>query len=130
MINILVKSPEGFEYTIHANSQTEAGSIIYSLITLGFTILKTEAETTSLDTFFIVRTSDHTYAIPCNNTEQWFTRLAKTIAFDDCSDEAVIFILYQGKEIHYAGWKPNMLIEFEDDTGNTIWSCAFPAWDH
>ena len=85
------------------------------------------------NTFYIVESNDSIYTIPRDpdkSLDWWFTQLAHTIAFDDCSGERILFISYEGKEIRYAGWKPGMLMEFEDKEGNTIWSQAFPEWDH
>jgi hypothetical protein len=85
------------------------------------------------DTFYVVKTNDSIYEIPMDtskSTDYWFIKLAKTIAFDDCSDEQVILIVHNGHELHYTGWQPNMLIEFADDEENIIWSGSFPDWDH
>ena len=56
--------------------------------------------------------------------------LTRTLAFSDCSDEEVILIIYEGKEIHYVGWQPDMIYKFADEAGNIIWSNSFPQWDH
>lgn len=134
MIHILVKSPDGTTHHTTANNNVDAGNIIYAYINLGFTILKTYEDKPALDTLFIVQTSEgNSYAITPNEhagIDHWFIRLAKTICFDDCSDERVIYIMYQGKEITYAGWQPNMLMEFIDSEGSIIWSNSFPEWDH
>ena len=84
------------------------------------------------ETFFVVEHEDGIYirGLDEGSYDQWFTQLAKTIAFDDCSGERVLYIMYKGKELHYAGWKPGMLMEFADKNGNTIWSASFPEWDH
>lgn len=87
------------------------------------------------ETLFIVRTSEgnHYAVVPDagkHGIDIWFNRLANTIAFDDCSGEEVIFIMHKGKEIHYDGWKPLMLMEFADNNGNVVFSQAFPEWDH
>lgn len=84
-------------------------------------------------TSYVVQTNDSIYTVTPDENQSiysWFKRLAHTIAFDDCTDERVLFITYEGKEIHYVGWQPGMLYEFADDEGNTIWSQAFPEWDH
>ena len=84
-------------------------------------------------TFFVVKFEEEFYIRtpePDKGIDHWFIQLAKTLAFDDCSDERVIYIMYQGKEIHYTGWKPGMLYEFADGKGNIIWSHSFPEWDH
>ena len=83
-------------------------------------------------TFYVTRINEEYYVITTNteSMEKFFEKLAHTICFADCSDEQVIFISYEGKELHYTGWKPNMLIEFADNESNIIWSQVFPEWDH
>lgn len=85
------------------------------------------------DTFYVIKDANSSsFIVPneCTGIDGWFTKLAKTIAFDDLTYEEVVFISYKGKEIYYAGWQPGILIAFEDDAGKTIWSNAFPEWDH
>ena len=86
------------------------------------------------NTCYIVRSDENYYTVTlereANNTNAFFRKLAHTICFADCSDEQVIFISYEGKELHYTGWKPNMLMEFADAEGNVIWAEEFPEWDH
>lgn len=83
-------------------------------------------------TFFVVEYEDGIYVrgLDEGSFEQWFTVLAHTLAFDDCSNERVLYIMYRGKELHYTGWKPGMTYEFADKKGNIIWSARFPEWDH
>ena len=84
------------------------------------------------ETFFVVEHEDGIYirGLDEGSYDQWFTQLAKILAFDDCSGERVLYIMYKGKELHYTGWKPGMLYEFADKKGNVIWSASFPEWDH
>lgn len=56
--------------------------------------------------------------------------VCKTICFSDCTDEHVIKIVYHGKEIHYTGWQPGMVLEFANDEGEIVWSGCFPEYDH
>lgn len=84
-------------------------------------------------TSYVVRSGDGFYIVSPNDSKginAWFAELAHTLAFSDCSDEEVILIIYEGKELHYVGWQPNMLYEFADEAGNIIWSNSFPQWDH
>ena len=84
-------------------------------------------------TSYVVRSEDGFYIVSPNDSNEinpWFAELAHTLAFSDCSDEKVILIIYEGKEIHYVGWQPDMLYEFADEAGNTIWSNSFPQWNH
>ena len=56
---------------------------------------------------------------------------SEMICFSDCSDEIVEAIVIQGWKVEYVGWQPNMLFEFRDqESGEIIWSCRFPQWDH
>lgn len=84
-------------------------------------------------TSYVVRSEDEFYIVSPDESkgiDAWFAELARTLAFSDCSDEEVILIIYEGKELHYVGWQPNMLYEFADEAGNIIWSNSFPQWDH
>lgn len=84
-------------------------------------------------TSYVVRSGDEFYIVSPDESkgiDAWFTELAHALAFSDCSDEEVILIIYEGKEIHYVGWQPDMLYTFADEAGNIIWSNSFPQWDH
>ena len=95
----------------------------------GYTLVRIMHE--SANTYYVVRSNDSIYTVtPATGISQWFAELAHTLAFSDCSDEEVILIIYEGKEIHYVGWQPDMLYEFADEAGNIIWSNSFPQWDH
>ena len=89
-------------------------------------------ESTSKDTFFIVQVNGETYVQSYINIDmdKFFYKVSKVIAFSDCSDERILGIFYNGIEVHYAGWKPNMRYEFKDNNGLTIWVGDFPEWDH
>lgn len=58
--------------------------------------------------------------------------VSKHICFSDCDDTFVITnIIYGGRELQYAGWKPCMLMEYVDNfTGEVVWSGQFEQWDH
>lgn len=129
---------ENQQGTIHfeqANDILSAGKTIDSHAKAGYTLNAIHG-TQTIDTFYIVQTDNHTFftVAPASDSEEainaWFTKLAKTIAFDDCSNDYVFLIFYQGQRIKYAGWQPGMLIAFEGDAGKTIWSNSFPEWDH
>ena len=84
-------------------------------------------------TSYVVQSEDGFYIVSPNDSKginAWFAELAHTLAFSDCSDEEVVLIIYEGKELHYVGWQPNMLYEFADEEGNIVWSNSFPQWDH
>ena len=83
-------------------------------------------------TFFVVEYEDGIYiqGLDEGSFDQWWKKLAKTLAFDDCTGERILYIMYKGKELMYTGWKPGMTYEFADKKGNTIWSASFPEWDH
>jgi hypothetical protein len=56
---------------------------------------------------------------------------AQAYCFSDCSDEEVVAIFANGRELEYAGWKPGMCYVFRDvKTKETIWEGHFPEWDH
>ena len=58
-------------------------------------------------------------------------KVSQIICFSDCSDERVTKIVYRGREVEYAGWKPGMVYEFYDvETGEIVWSCSFSYWNH
>lgn len=64
------------------------------------------------------------------NPTWFFVNLSKRLCFSDCSNELVTEIYFEGKPIHYGGWKPNMLYTFYDENNTLIWAQAFPHWDH
>lgn len=57
--------------------------------------------------------------------------VAKHYAFSDCGGYDVIEVVVDGRRVEYVGWQPGMLYEFRDiSTGEIVWSCHFPEWDH
>lgn len=61
----------------------------------------------------------------------FFRKLAEFVAFDDCHDERLDEIVYDGEPCEYVGWQPGMLIEFRSiETGEIVYSGSFPEWDH
>jgi hypothetical protein len=65
-----------------------------------------------------------------DDTNEFFRDVSYKICFDDCTDETVEKIFWQGKEVHYAGWQPGMKFEYKDLDGNTVWIGYFEHWDH
>ena len=129
MIGLVFRNPEGIEGYTEAENFTEANEMIAVYTNKGYTLVRIMHE--SVNTYYVVKSNDSIYIItPSKGINQWFTELAHTLAFSDCSDEEVILIIYEGKEIHYVGWQPDMLYEFADEVGNIIWSNSFPQWDH
>lgn len=52
-------------------------------------------------------------------------------AWADCDDTYRIDeIMCDGRELHYVGWQPGMLFEFESEDGGIVYSAEFPQWDH
>ena len=58
--------------------------------------------------------------------------VSKIICFSDCDDTfEVIKIVYQGREIEYAGWRPGMeMAYYYAESGDLAWSGCFPHWEH
>ena len=67
---------------------------------------------------------------PHIDTDKFFTEISRRIAFSDCSNEEVLNIVWQGKEVKYVGWRPGMVFEYKDLEGNVVWSASFQNWDH
>lgn len=129
MVGLVFRNPEGIEGYTEAENFTEANEMIAVYTNKGYTLVRIMHE--SVNTYYVVRSNDSIYTVtPSKGINQWFAELAHTLAFSDCSDEGVILIIYEGKEIHYVGWQPDMLYEFADEAGNIIWSNSFPQWDH
>lgn len=56
---------------------------------------------------------------------------ARCVCFDDCSDEELVDIVWDGRDIYYCGWMPNMTFRFRyEDTGEMIAEFHCPEWDH
>ncbi len=58
--------------------------------------------------------------------------VSKQICFSDCDDTyEVIKIVYHGREVEYAGWRPCMEYKYYFvDTKDIAWKEFFPQWDH
>ena len=129
MVGLVFRNPEEIEGYTETENFTEANEMIAVYTNKGYTLVRIMHE--SVNTYYVVRSNDSIYTVtPSKGINQWFAELAHTLAFSDCSDEEVILIIYEGKEIHYVGWQPDMLYEFADEAGNIIYSNSFPQWDH
>ena len=60
----------------------------------------------------------------------FFTNVARTLAFDDCTNENVTEIYWHGERVWYTGWQPGMVYTFADMERKTVWEGSFPEWDH
>ena len=62
----------------------------------------------------------------------FFTNVARTIAFDDCTNENVTGIYWHGERVFYNGWKPGMvyIFCFCNLDRKVVWEGSFPEWDH
>lgn len=67
---------------------------------------------------------------PHIDTDKFFCEISRRIAFDDCTNEEILNIIWKGKEVQYVGWQPGMKYEYKDLDGNTVWVGDFPYWDH
>ena len=74
----------------------------------------------------IVKTYDE------NQADVMMRDVSKVICFSDCDDTfEVIKIVYHGREVEYAGWRPGMeMAYYFSVTGDLAWSGCFPHWDH
>lgn len=72
----------------------------------------------------------HMTAYTADHTDAMFFAAAQTIAFDDLTNAQISKMIYHGRELHYAGRQPGMLIEFLDEDNRVIWSRSFENWDH
>lgn len=62
--------------------------------------------------------------------DEFFREVSNVIAFGDLTNYDVTSIHYNGKKIEYVGWQPNMIFEYKDTDGNTVWVGQFKEWDH
>lgn len=58
--------------------------------------------------------------------------VSKQICFSDCDDTyEIIKIIYHGREVEYAGWRPCMEYKYYfTKTKDIAWKEFFPQWDH
>lgn len=61
--------------------------------------------------------------------DEFFSRAAKAICFDDCGDYNVSEITFRGTRYYYSGWQPGMVYNFKAENGDE-WEGSFPEWDH
>lgn len=69
-------------------------------------------------------TSTYTYS----TREQFFYDLAYYVCFGE--EEKVISAIYEGENVYYCGWQPDMLFEFKNRKGEIVYSNHFPYWEH
>ena len=51
-------------------------------------------------------------------------------AYADLYDISSVIVHHNGHRYYYAGWQPDMLIEFVNEIGVVVWSGRYPEWDH
>lgn len=58
--------------------------------------------------------------------------VSKQICFSDCDDTfTVVKIIYKGREVEYAGWRPCMeMAYYYAESGDLAWKEFFPQFDH
>lgn len=58
--------------------------------------------------------------------------VSKQICFSDCDDTFwIVKIIFNGREVEYAGWMPQMRYRYHYvDTGDIAWEQSYPQWDH
>lgn len=100
----------------------------------------------STDNYIIVKQldADNKYRLTCiapdEETESnenfdpvyWVCyKAAKFIAFDDCTDDEVVAVVANGRELTYTGWQPGMGFTFIDTkTKEVVFDHSYPSWDH
>ena len=59
-------------------------------------------------------------------------KVSKYFAFDDVDDTFMVgCIIYQGREVSYAGWMPdNTMQYYYRDSNELAWEGCFPEWCH
>lgn len=65
-------------------------------------------------------------------SETMMREVSKHICFSDCDDTyRIIKIVYHGREVEYAGWRPCMeMAYYYAESGDLAWKEFFPQWDH
>lgn len=65
-------------------------------------------------------------------SEVMMREVSKLICFSDCDDTwEVIKIVYHGREVEYAGWRPCMeMVYYYAESGDLAWKEFFPQFDH
>lgn len=65
-------------------------------------------------------------------SEVMMREVSKQICFSDCDDTwRIIKIVYHGREVEYAGWRPGMeMAYYYSESGDLAWKEFFPQYDH
>lgn len=103
-------------------------------------------EITSHATYYVVESDGDHYTKTVDISINWYESsearlnrhryaflrtVAERYAFNDCCDDRVLEVVFDGCHIEYAGWQRGMLFEFrEAGTGLVVFSESFPEWDH
>lgn len=83
--------------------------------------------------FYVYRDSEgifHSVTYKHDETDKFFTSISRLYAFDDCSNEEITEIYWNGIRVEYAGWQSGMKFEYKDLNGKTVWVGVFEHWDH
>ena len=66
------------------------------------------------------------------DNQQMMRDVSSLICFSDCDDTfEVVKIIFNGREVEYVGWMPQMRYRYRYvNTGDIAWEASFPQWDH
>lgn len=103
-------------------------------------------EIASHATYYVVESEGDYYTKTVNISINWYESsearlnrhryaflraVAERYAFNDCCDDRILEIVFDGCRIEYAGWQRGMRIVFrEAGTGLVVFDESFPEWDH
>lgn len=71
-----------------------------------------------------------TFSEVFESEEETLCEAAYTYCFTNYIEVEVKAVYCGGQEVFYEGWQPDMLFEFTDKNGTTIFSRQFPNWEH
>jgi hypothetical protein len=74
---------------------------------------------------------DDEYLVHFDNAEKIKYEVSKLIVFSDCIDGEIKQIVIDGREVRYAGWQPDMIVELLfSDTNETCHIGQYLSWEH
>lgn len=86
---------------------------------------------TTTYTIVIIDGEEKIVAYPYMDIDSFLHDVSCSIAYSDCSGDEVKKIVFEGIELEYMGWMPNMRFVFKrTDTGEVVYDNCFPSWDH
>lgn len=133
MIDLANQLIEEFNSELYENFKCFSEFVEWRLKDMQSVIDRNTQTKNTLTSFYVYRNGEGVVkCVDCSSLtlNEFLTKISHIICFSDCSNDSILDIYYDGEKLEYVGWQSNMLFEYLNKSGKTIWSNTFPQWNH